>query len=141
MAECSLPANSKIGAGKTWPAPSSPKRPRNFRVYRWSPDDGKNPAVDTYPLDLAECGPMVLDALIKIKNEIKGDVRIYPLPHMPVVKDLVPDLTHVYAQYRSIQPWLQTESTAPPDKEWPQSIEEREKLDGLWECILDRKST
>jgi succinate dehydrogenase / fumarate reductase, iron-sulfur subunit len=55
---------------------------------------------------------------------------------MPVVKDLVPDLTHVYAQYRSIQPWLQTESTAPPDKEWQQSIEEREKLDGLWECIL-----
>ena len=168
MAEFSLPANSKIGAGKTWPAPPSPKRPRNFRVYRWSPDDGKNPVVDTYPLDLAECGPMVLDALIKIKNEIdttltfrrscregvcgscamnidgvntlacikaideiKGDVRIYPLPHMPVIKDLVPDLTHVIAQYRSIQPWLQTESTAPPDKEWPQSVEEREKLDGL----------
>ena len=63
-------------------------------------------------------------------------MRIYPLPHMPVVKDLVPDLTHIYAQYRSIQPWLQTESTAPPDKERPQSIEEREKLDGLWECIL-----
>jgi succinate dehydrogenase / fumarate reductase iron-sulfur subunit len=75
-------------------------------------------------------------ACIKAIDEIKGDVRIYPLPHMPVVKDLVPDLTHVYAQYRSIQPWLQTESTAPPDKEWPQSIEEREKLDGLWECIL-----
>src|SRR2546429_569406 len=53
MAEFSLPANSKIGAGKTWPAPPSPKRPRNFRVYRWSPDDGKNPAVDTYPLDPA----------------------------------------------------------------------------------------
>jgi succinate dehydrogenase / fumarate reductase iron-sulfur subunit len=75
-------------------------------------------------------------ACIKAIDEIKGDVRIYPLPHMPVVKDLVPDLTHVYAQYRSMQPWLQTESTAPPDKERPQSIEEREKLDGLWECIL-----
>ena len=173
MAEFALPANSKIGAGKTWPAPPSPERPRHFRIYRWNPEDSRNPVVDTYPIDLADCGPMVLDALIKIKNEIdttltfrrscregvcgscamnidgvntlacikaideiKGDVRIYPLPHMPVVKDLVPDLTHIYAQYYSIQPWLQTESTAPPDKEWPQSIEEREKLDGLWECIL-----
>jgi succinate dehydrogenase / fumarate reductase iron-sulfur subunit len=173
MAEFTLPANSKIGAGKSWPAPPNPKRLRNFRIYRWNPESGRNPVVDIYPIDLADCGPMVLDALIKIKNEIdttvtfrrscregvcgscamnidgvntlacikaideiKGDVRIYPLPHMPVVKDLVPDLTHIYAQYRSIQPWLQTESTAPPDKEWPQSIAEREKLDGLWECIL-----
>ena len=55
---------------------------------------------------------------------------------MPVIKDLVPDLTHIYAQYRSIQPWLQTETPAPPDREWPQSVAEREKLDGLWECIL-----
>src|SRR5947207_9210534 len=173
MAEFSLPANSKIGAGRTWLAPPSQQRLRRFRVYRWNPEDGKNPVVDTYPIDLADCGPMVLDALIKIKNEIdttltfrrscregvcgscamnidgtntlacikaideiKGDVRIYPLPHMPVVKDLVPDLTHVYAQYRSIQPWLQTESTAPPGKGWPQSSEEREKLDGLWGFIL-----
>jgi succinate dehydrogenase / fumarate reductase iron-sulfur subunit len=173
MAEFALPANSKIGTGRTWPVPSAPKRLQHFRIYRWNPDDGSNPVVDTYSLDLAECGPMVLDALIKIKNEIdttltfrrscregvcgscamnidgvntlacikaideiKGDVRIYPLPHMPVVKDLVPDLTHIYAQYYSIQPWLQTESTAPPDKERPQSIEEREQLDGLWECIL-----
>jgi len=173
MAEFSLPANSKIGTGTTWPAPASARRSRRFRVYRWNPDDGRNPVVDTYTVDLDDCGPMVLDALLKIKNEvdttltfrrscregvcgscamnidgtntlacikaideIKGDIRIYPLPHMPVVKDLVPDLTHVYAQYQSIQPWLQTESTAPPDKEWPQSIEERERLDGLWECIL-----
>ena len=173
MAEFTLPANSKVGTGRTWPGPANAQRPRNFRVYRWDPESGRNPMVDTYPIDLADCGPMVLDALIKIKNEIdttltfrrscregvcgscamnidgvntlacikaiddiKGDVRIYPLPHMPVVKDLVPDLTHIYAQYRSIQPWLQTESTAPPDKEWPQSIEERAQLDGLWECIL-----
>src|SRR6266550_8350770 len=173
MAEFSLPANSKIGAGKTWPAPSSPKRPRNFRVYRWSPDDGKNPAVDTYPLDLAECGPMVLDALIKIKNEIdttltfrrscregvcgscamnidgvntlacltpmdslkKGTSRITPLPHMQVLKDLIPDLTGLYAQYELIEPWLQTDQP-PPDRERHQSPEERAQLDGLWECIL-----
>src|SRR6266480_3391665 len=173
MAEFSLPANSKIGAGKTWPVPQSPKRPRNFRVYRWSPDDGKNPAVDTYPLDLAECGPMVLDALIKIKNEIdttltfrrscregvcgscamnidgvntlacltpmdslkKGTSRITPLPHLQVLKDLIPDLSGLYAQYELIEPWLQTDQP-PPDRERHQSQEERAQLDGLWECIL-----
>src|SRR6478672_8988284 len=70
MAEFSLPANSKIGAGRTWPAPANPKRLRRFQIYRWSPEDEKNPVTDTYSLDLAECGPMVLDALIKIKNEI-----------------------------------------------------------------------
>ena len=173
MAEFTLPANSKVGPGKAFPAPPDAKRVREFKIYRWDLDSGENPRMDTYGVDLDSCGPMVLDALIKIKNEvdttltfrrscregvcgscamnidgvntlacikaideIKGDVRIYPLPHMPVIKDLVPDLTHVIAQYRSIQPWLQTESTAPPDKEWPQSVEEREKLDGLWECIL-----
>src|ERR1051326_2683516 len=71
MAELRLPANSKIGAGKDWPAPANPQRARRrFRIYRWNPDDGRNPTVDTYSVDLAECGPMVLDALIKIKNEI-----------------------------------------------------------------------
>ena len=173
MAEFTLPANSKIGTGKTHAPPANPQRLRRFHVYRWNPDDGNKPVVDTYPIDLADCGPMVLDALIKIKNEvdttltfrrscregvcgscamnidgvntlacikaideIKGDVRVYPLPHMPVIKDLVPDLTHVYAQYRLIQPWLQTESTAPPDQERLQSEEERARIDGLWECIL-----
>src|SRR5215211_1037227 len=172
MAEFSLPANSKVGAGKTWPAPPSPQRLRRFRIYRWNPEDGKNPVVDTYPVDLADCGPMVLDALIKIKNEIdttltfrrscregvcgscamnidgvntlacikaideiKGDVRIYPLPHMPVIKDLVPDLNTIFAQYASIEPWLKAD-TAAPARERPQSPEERARLDGLWECIL-----
>jgi succinate dehydrogenase / fumarate reductase iron-sulfur subunit len=64
-----------------------------------------------------------------------GDVRIYPLPHMDVVKDLVPDLTHFYAQYASVKPWLRTE-TPPPDRERLQSKEDRAKLDGLYECIL-----
>ncbi|MCK5549228.1 MAG: succinate dehydrogenase iron-sulfur subunit, partial [Hyphomicrobiaceae bacterium] len=68
-------------------------------------------------------------------DEIKGTVKVYPLPHQDVVKDLVPDLTNFYAQHRSIQPWLQTETTEPP-KEWKQSREDREKLDGLYECIL-----
>ena len=173
MAELTLPANSKVGVGKTHPAPAGAKDVRAFKIYRWNPDDGANPRLDTYEIDLADCGPMVLDALIKIKNEVDstltfrrscregicgscamnidgtntlaclkgidevgGDVKIYPLPHMPVVKDLVPDLTQVYAQYTSIEPWLKAESPPPPDKERLQSEGERAKMDGLWECIL-----
>jgi succinate dehydrogenase / fumarate reductase iron-sulfur subunit len=173
MAEFTLPANSKVRAGKLHPAPRGAKRVRAFQIYRWNPDDGENPRTDTYELDLDACGPMVLDALIKIKNEVdatltfrrscregicgscamnidgtntlaclkpieevKGAVRIYPLPHMPVVKDLVPDLSQAYAQLRSIEPWLQADTPPPPDAERRQSPEERHKLDGLWECIL-----
>jgi succinate dehydrogenase / fumarate reductase iron-sulfur subunit len=172
MAEFTLPANSKIREGKRFAGNAGAKTPKVFKVYRWNPDDGENPRLDTYDIDLADCGPMVLDALIKIKNEVdatltfrrscregvcgscamnidgtntlactkyiaevKGDVKIYPLPHMPVVKDLVPDLTRPYAQYASIEPWLKTKTPA-PERERPQSPEERVKLDGLWECIL-----
>jgi succinate dehydrogenase / fumarate reductase iron-sulfur subunit len=173
MAEFTLPANSKVGTGKTYPATAGAKRVKNFKIYRWNPDDGQNPRLDTYQVDLDQCGPMILDALIKIKNEIdttltfrrscregicgscamnidgtntlaclkaidevKGEVKIYPLPHMEVVKDLVPDLNRIYAQYRLIEPWLKSDSPPPPDRERRQSIEERAKLDGLWECIL-----
>ena len=72
---------------------------------------------------------------IKAIDEIKGDAAIYPLPHMEVVKDLVPDLKNAYAQYTSIEPWLKTK-TPPPDRERLQSTEDRAKLDGLWECVL-----
>ncbi len=173
MAEFSLPANSKIGKGKTWAAAQGASRVRKFNIYRWSPDDTKTPTVDTYEIDLDDCGPMVLDALIKIKNEIdqtltfrrscregicgscamnidgtntlactkfidevKDEVNIYPLPHMKVVKDLIPDLNNAYAQLASIEPWLKTKSPPPPDKERKQSPEDRKKLDGLYECIL-----
>ena len=68
--------------------------------------------------------------------EVKGDVKIYPLPHLPVVKDVVPDLTHFYAQYATVGPWLKTQSAPPPDRERLQSKEDRQKLDGLYECIL-----
>ena len=149
MVEFTLPKNSKVGKGKSYKAPEGAKRVRKFQVYRWNPDDGQNPRMDTYDVDLDKCGPMVLDALIKIKNEmdstltfrrscregicgscamningknglacttgmdeVKGDVKITPLPHMEVVKDLVPDLTNFYAQYASIEPWLKTESPA-----------------------------
>jgi succinate dehydrogenase / fumarate reductase, iron-sulfur subunit len=173
MVEFSLPANSKVKPGKTHKAPAGAKRVKTFAVYRYDPDSGQNPHLDKYEIDLDDCGPMVLDAIIKIKNEvdsgltfrrscregicgscamnidgqntlaclkpiedIKGDVKIYPLPHLPVVKDLVPDLTVPYAQLASIEPWLQTETPPPPDTEQRQSPEDRSKLDGLWECIL-----
>jgi succinate dehydrogenase / fumarate reductase iron-sulfur subunit len=172
MAQFKLPANSVIGKGKTYYAGSGAKNIKRFQVYRWDPDSGENPRMDTYEVDMETCAPMVLDALLKIKNEldptltlrrscregvcgscamnidgvntlactmaigdIKGDVKVYPLPHMPVIKDLVPDMTHFYAQYASVKPWLQT-ITLPPEKERLQSKEDRAKLDGLYECIL-----
>ena len=173
MVEFALPANSKVKPGKTHKAPAGAKRVKTFAVYRYNPDTGENPRMDTYEIDLDACGPMVLDALIKIKNEVdptltfrrscregicgscamnidggntlaclkpidevKGAVRINPLPHMAVVKDLVPDLTQAYAQLRSIEPWLKADTPPPPDAERLQSHDERAKLDGLWECIL-----
>jgi succinate dehydrogenase / fumarate reductase iron-sulfur subunit len=173
MAEFTLPKNSKIkGKGHAYRAPEA-KKVKKLKVYRWDPDTKENPRYDTYEVDLDQCGPMVLDAIIKIKNEIdptltfrrscregicgscsmnlngknglacttaiedlKGEIRVTPLPHMEVVKDLVPDFTHFYAQYASIKPWLQTVTPAPVGKERLQSPAQREKLDGLYECIL-----
>jgi succinate dehydrogenase / fumarate reductase iron-sulfur subunit len=175
MVQFTLPKNSKITEGQTWPLKQKAKGDkgtRDYRVYRFDPDGGSNPRLDRYTVDLDDCGPMVLDALIWIKNKIdptltfrrscregvcgscamnidgtntlactkdmahvSGTIRIYPLPHQPVVKDLVPDLTNFYAQHASIEPWLKTES-ATPQKEWRQSHEDRVKLDGLYECIL-----
>ncbi len=172
MVEFSLPKNSKVKKGKLHKAPEGATNVRNFQVYRWSPEDDENPRVDTYEVDMDTCGPMVLDALIKIKDEIdptltfrrscregicgscamnidgintlactkgmdevKGDVKVYPLPHADVVKDLVPDLTHFFAQHAMMEPWLKTDTPA-PEGEWLQSEEDREKIDGLYECIL-----
>ncbi|MBX3487175.1 MAG: succinate dehydrogenase iron-sulfur subunit [Candidatus Paracaedibacteraceae bacterium] len=172
MVEFSLPRNSKPTQGKHHACTTQSDAVRTFQVYRWDPDTGHNPRIDSFDLDLNDCGPMVLDALLKIKNEldssltfrrscregicgscamnidgantlacikpiseIKGTVKIYPLPHMDVVKDLVPDLTMAYAQYTSIKPWIQSD-TKPGERERLQSEEDRVKLDGLWECIL-----
>ena len=172
MAEFTLPKNSKITKGRTYKSEGG-KRTKSFKIYRYDPDSGANPRYDTYTVDLDKCGPMVLDAIIKIKDEIdptltfrrscregicgscamnidgknglacttaiedvKGEVRITPLPHMEVVKDLVPDMTHFYAQYASIQPWLKSSTPEPSGKERFQSPEDRAKLDGLYECIL-----
>jgi succinate dehydrogenase / fumarate reductase iron-sulfur subunit len=176
MAEFTLPPNSRIdtSAGKRYPAAAGAARPRTFRVYRFDPASGERPRVDSYELDMATCGPMVLDALLKIKNEIdptlslrrscregicgscamningvntlactqtcadlgNGDVRIYPLPHMPVVKDLVADLSNFYAQYAAVKPWLQARTPASPDRERLQSKEDQEKIDRPSACIL-----
>ena len=173
MAKFTLPKNSRIKKGKTISAANGASNKKTFRIYRWDPESGENPRMDTYEIDLSKCGPMVLDAIIYIKNELdptltfrrscregicgscamniggtntlactraiedfEGDIKIYPLPHMSVIKDLVPDMTHFYAQYASIKPWMQTQSPPPPDRERLQSREERAKLDGLYECIL-----
>lgn len=75
-------------------------------------------------------------ACTKPIDEISGEVRIYPLPHMSVVKDLVPDMNNFYAQYTSLEPWLKTDSPPPANSERLQAPEDRAKLDGLYECIL-----
>jgi len=160
---------------------ASSSKMKTFKIYRWNPDDGQAPVMQEYKVDLNEMtGKMVLDALIKIKNEqdptlsfrrscregicgscsmnvdgknnlaclsrIDQDCskvsKIYPLPHMYVVKDLVPDMTNFYAQYKSIEPWLKQDDASKPKAEdgkpMPnyQSVEDRAKLDGLYECIL-----
>jgi succinate dehydrogenase / fumarate reductase iron-sulfur subunit len=173
MPQFRLPANSKVKAGKTHgDAKAGGGKLREFRIYRYDPASGENPRLDTYHVDLEDCGPMILDALIKIKNEvdatltfrrscregicgscsmnidgtnalaclkpiedIKGVVNVYPLPHMPVVKDLVPDLTQFYAQYASIEPWLKAR-TPPPDRERLQSKDDQEKINEPSACIL-----
>ena len=172
MVQLTLPKNSQVKPGKTWPKPAGATRLKEFRVYRWDPEDDSNPRIDTYFVDLDTCQPMVLDGLIWIKSridatltfrrscregicgscamnidgvntlactkgmdEVKGAVKLYPLPHMEVIKDLVPDLTRFYAQHALIEPWLHT-STPEPEKEWAQSPKARHALDGLYECIL-----
>jgi succinate dehydrogenase / fumarate reductase iron-sulfur subunit len=172
MVQLTLPRGSEIRQGKTWPKPVGAKKLRTFKIYRYDPETEGGPRWDTFYVDVGQSGPMVLDALLWIKNnvdstltfrrscregvcgscsmniggrntiactkgwdEVSGTITISPLPHMPVIKDLVPDLTNFYAQHAYIQPFLQTD-TPSPEKEWKQSPEEREKLDGLYECIL-----
>jgi succinate dehydrogenase / fumarate reductase iron-sulfur subunit len=174
MAQFFLPRNSRIDRnGRVHKAPSGSGAPRRFRIYRFNPTSGERPRLDTFELDPASCGAMVLDALIHINagvdstltfrrscregicgscamningvnrlacttsmNDLGAEIRIYPLPHLPVVKDLVPDLTTFYAQYAAVQPWLQTQTAAPPDGERLQSKHDQEKIDGPAACIL-----
>ncbi|XP_061543532.1 succinate dehydrogenase [ubiquinone] iron-sulfur subunit, mitochondrial isoform X1 [Phycodurus eques] len=165
-----------VRCAQTAAAPAAQPRIKKFQVYRWDPDTpGDKPRMQTFDIDLNTCGPMVLDALIKIKNEmdptltfrrscregicgscamninggntlaclnkidtnISKPTKIYPLPHMYVVKDLVPDMSNFYAQYKSIEPYLKKKDKSQEGKEqYMQSVEDRQKLDGLYECIL-----
>lgn len=148
------------------------ERIKTFKIYRWHPDTGGKPTSVGYPVDLNKCGPMVLDALIAIKNEQdptltfrrscregicgscamnidgentlaclahispKASSDIFPLPHMHIVRDLVPDMSVFYEQYASIKPWLHRSKATESGKEILQSKEERSKLDGMYECVL-----
>lgn len=175
MASVSEP-KAKVEESNAHASPASEEtRLKSFQIYRWNPDQPtEKPRMQTYTLDLNKTGPMVLDALVRIKNELdptltfrrscregicgscamningmntlaclcripadsNKEMKIYPLPHTYVVKDLVPDLTHFYKQYKSIKPYLQRDTPAPDGKEYRQSKEDRKKLDGLYECIL-----
>ena len=173
MAQFSLPQNSKILKGIYYKDKSGSNNLKKVNVYRWDPSQKGNPRVDTFEVNMNECGPKVLDILFKIKNEIdssltfrrscahgvcgscamnvdgintlsctkshidiKGELNIYPLPHLKVVKDLVGDLTTLYKQYESVEPWLKTKVGEKTTQELKQSQEDREKLDGYYECIL-----
>ncbi|OXB71595.1 UNVERIFIED_CONTAM: hypothetical protein H355_011230 [Colinus virginianus] len=205
-------------AEKAWQEAGLQKRPRirEFRIFRYNPETDKRPRMQTYHVDTAHCGPMVLDALIAIKdnedstlvfrrscregicgscamnidgknclacltpiertdreneamvlhpgqdykegarheeeavsqaaekithavlpNDSSSPVEILPLPHLMVLRDLVPDMTNFYSQYRSIEPWLKRKTPKQNQSlEYLQSIEDRRKLDGMYECIL-----
>jgi succinate dehydrogenase / fumarate reductase iron-sulfur subunit len=163
---------SRIICGKSWPAPAGATRVKTFEIYRYDPATGENPRLDTFEVDLEDCGPMVLDALIWIKNKVDSTLTfrrscregicgscsmnidgtnwlactsfitdlansatIYPLASMEIIKDLVPDLTHLFAQYAAIEPWLKSK-TPEPETERLQSPSERSKINGSYECIL-----
>ena len=163
---------SRIGRGKFWPAQAGANRIKTFEVYRYDPDSGENPRIDTFEVDIDDCRPMVLDALFWIKNKVDSTLTfrrscregicgscsmnidgtnwlactrfisdlatpatIYPLANMEIIKDLVPDLTHLFAQYAAIEPWLKSKTPA-PERERLQSPEERSRVDGYYECIL-----
>ncbi len=173
MVQLTLPKGSQPRTGKVHKAPKGAKNVKTYKVYRYDPEVDADPRWDVYEVSADDHGPMLLDALIHIKNTIdptlsfrrscregiggscsmnidgrnalactKGwdecsssTIAISPLPHQPVVKDLVTDLSLFYAQYDSIQPYLQSDEPD-PEQERMQSPRDREKLDGLYECIL-----
>ena len=173
MAHLRLPESSRPVPGEVHRAPQGAWRIKRFRIYRFDPERGTPPRLDTFEVDLEQCGPMVLDALFYIKNnvdptlsfrrscregvcgscamniagrntlactkpiaECQGEVPIYPLPNLPVIKDLVGDLNRFYGEYAAVEPWLQAETLPESGRERLQSKEERARLDGLYECIL-----
>ena len=170
MAKFTLPINSIVKPGKTYFPEKTLGKEITVEIYRYDPDSNENPRMDTYILNREKFGPMALDVLIYIKNNVdstltfrrscregicgscsmningtnelacitrisnKKKIKIYPLPHLPVIKDLVPDLKNFFKQYESIKPWLINESK--PDREHNQTQNDRAKLDGLVECVM-----
>jgi succinate dehydrogenase (ubiquinone) iron-sulfur subunit len=150
------------------------QEPQKFAIYRYDPDKSAKPYMEEYTIDLKKTGPMILDALLVIKDKVDATlalrrscregicgscamnvngknglacllyiepgpaaIEIQPLPHTYVVKDLIPDLTNFYNQYKSIEPWLKRKDVkAPGQAEYYQSREDRDLLDGMYECIL-----
>jgi succinate dehydrogenase / fumarate reductase iron-sulfur subunit len=152
MSEFTLPANSKVGEGKHWALPHPAERVKSFRIYRWDPAKNANPTMDTFDIDRDHCGPMVLDALVKINDQIDQTLSfrrscregvcgscamnidgvntlacLTPMDSLKKGTSRITPMPHL--------PWLQTDQP-PPDRERHQSPEERAQLDGLWECIL-----
>lgn len=173
MARFNLPDKSKPVIGKNHRAAATVGRVRAFEIYRWDPDSDTQPRLDRYEVDETDCGPMVLDGLIKIKDQIdstlsfrrscregicgscamnidgvntlacikpiadlKGTIKIYPLPHSPVIKDLIPDLTEFYQHYAEVEPWIKNGSDQASESENIQTKPQRRKLNGLYDCIL-----
>ena len=179
MAEFILPKNSRPQKGKIHPKPKKgensdhAQKLKEIHLYRYDPSTKDRPTIDRFFIDMNDCGPMVLDVILKIKDEldsslslrrscregvcgscamningknglacttavadISGVLKINPLPHRPVIKDLVTDLKIIYDQLTSIEPWLKSDSKISDKKERLQSEKERELLDGLYECIL-----
>ena len=173
MVEIQLPQNSKVLKGNRFELSRNVPNKKVLEIYRYDPDSTSNPRKDYFEINIDECGPMVLDALIYIKSKIdssltfrrscregvcgscsmnidgtntlactkhikdvKGNIKIYPLPHMKVIKDLVPDLSEAFKQYASVEPWLKSPKPSKSKREQLQSPEERKKIDGAYECIL-----
>ena len=179
MVKFILPDNSKVVEGRAHQNKEQTINSKKLKIYRWDPEKQENPRLDSYEIDQKKCGPMVLDALIKIKDEIdttltfrrscregvcgscamningvntlacikpmsevKNVIKIYPLPHLRVIKDLVPDLSNAYKQLESIKPWIerngkdQKSSKLKELSENKQNPKDRSKLDGKWECVL-----
>ncbi|HEV7813745.1 MAG TPA: succinate dehydrogenase iron-sulfur subunit [Janthinobacterium sp.] len=143
-----------------------------FKIYRYNPDTDAKPYMQDLTVELQDTDKMLLDALIRIKNdvddtlslrrscregvcgsdamningknglacttnlkELKEPIVLRPLPGLPVIRDLIVDMTQFFKQYDSIKPFLINDSI-PPEKERLQTPAEREELDGLYECIL-----
>ena len=173
MVEIRLPQNSKVLKGNRFELSKNVPNKKVLEIYRYDPDSTSNPRKDYFEINIDECGPMVLDALIYVKSKIdtsltfrrscregvcgscsmnidgtntlactkhikdvKGNIKIYPLPHMKVIKDLVPDLSEAFKQYASVEPWLKSSKPSKSEREQLQSPEERKKIDGAYECIL-----